>query len=329
MRSITREVLTREITDWHQQGLIDRSLLDALLPRYETQGRFLAALLKWIGLFALFQLGLAVLAAIAALAESALLAALLLAGVAIGSWRFGVRMATDPQRRHPFTGSVLVTASLAAAFGVFMLLNIALNGDADGRSIPAILVLTGILSALTAYRHHLRWPLLLALLLFFHGLGAWHSYGGHGAYFANIQDERLMAVIALATIGLGVWHERVLESGVLRHCVGFGGLYLIFGLLYLNLSLWFLSLFGHPLGWVLIFTAAGIAQIVAGARLHDARFTGFGIVFLSIDLYTRFFEHFWDRLSAGAFFLIAGSLAMLLGYGFERQAHAHSPERQP
>ena len=329
MRSITREVLTREVTDWHQQGLIDRSLLDALLPRYETQGRFLAALLKWIGLFALFQLGLAVLAAIAALAESALLAALLLAGVGVGLWRFGVQMATDPQRRHPFTGSVLVTASLAAAFGTFMLLNIALNGDADGRSIPAILVLTGILSALTAYRYHLRWPLLLALLLFFHGLGAWHAYGGHGAYFANIQDERLMAVAALATILLGLWHERVLESGPLRRCAGFGGLYLIFGLLYLNLSLWCLTLFGRPLDWVLIFTAAGIAQIVAGARLHDARFTGFGIVFLSIDLYTRFFEYFWDRLSAGAFFLIAGALAMLLGYGFERQAHAHSPERRP
>ena len=329
MRAMTRDVLTREITSWHQQGLIDRSLLETLLPRYESQGRFLAALLKWIGLFALFQLGLAVLAAIAALAESALLAALLLTGVAAGLWRFGVRMATDPQQRHPFTGSVLVTASLAAAFGTFILLNIAVNGDADGQSIPIIMVLTGILSALTAYRYHLRWPLLLALLLVFHGLGAWHSYGGHGAYFARIQDERLMAVIALATIGLGLWHERVLESSALRRCVGFGGLYLIFGLLYLNLSLWFLTLSGHPLGWVLIFTAAGISQIIAGARLHDARFTGFGIVFLAIDLYTRFFEHFWDRLSAGAFFLIAGSLAMLLGYGFERQAHAHSLERQP
>ena len=73
---------------------------------------------------------------------------------------------------------------------------------------------------------------------------------------------------------------------------------------------------------MLLFTAAGIAQIVAGARLHDARLSGFGIVFLAIDLYTRFFEHFWDRLSAGLFFLLAGALAMLLGYLFERQAQA-------
>lgn len=329
MRSVTRDVLTREVTDWHQQGLIDRSLLDVLLPRYETEGRFLTALLKWIGLFALLQLGLAVLAAIAALAQSALLAVLLLGGIGAGLWHFGVRLVTDPRQRHPFTGSVLISASLAAAFGAFVLLNIALNGEADGRSIPTIMLLTGGLSALTAYRYHLRWPLLLALLLVFHGLGAWHAYGGHGAYFADIQDKRLMAVVALITTGLGIWHERVLENGPLRRCTGFGGLYLLFGLLYLNVSLWFLTLFGSSLDWVLIFTATGIAQIIAGARWHDARFTGFGIVFLAIDLYTRFFEYFWDQLSAGVFFLMAGVLGMILGYAFERQANPHSPERQP
>ena len=326
MRPTTRDLLTHEVTHWHQQGLISQPLLDTLLARYETHGRFLAALLKWLGLFAIFQLGLAVLAFIAMMAESALLAALLLSGVGAGLWRFGAQLATDPRQLHPFTGAVLVTASLAAAFGTFVLLHVALGGDPEGQAIPMIMLLTGILAALTAYRYYLRWPLLLALLLFFHGLGAWHAYGGHGAYFAHIQDERLMALAALAAILLGLWHERRLEPGPLERCVGFGGLYLIFGLLYLNVSLWFLTLFGRPLEWILIFTAVGIGQIVVGARLCDARFTGFGIVFLAIDLYTRFFEHFWDRLSAGAFFLVAGALAMALGYGFERQAYG---ERQP
>lgn len=329
MRSITHDLLTREATDWHQQGLIDRPMLELLLERYARRGEFLAALLKWLGLFAIFQLGLAVLAFIALMSESAGVAAVLLGGVSAGLWYFGVRMATDPRRLHPFTGAVLVTAGLAAAFGTFVLLHIALGGESEGRTIPTIMLLTGVLGALTAYRYHLRWPLLLALLLFFHGLGAWHAYGGHGAYFADIQDPKLMAVIALATIALGVWHERRLEIGPLWRCIGFGGLYLIFGLLYLNLSLWFLTLPRGPLDWVLAFTAAGIAQIVAGARLHDARFTGFGIVFLAIDLYTRFFEHFWDRLSAGTFFLFGGALAMILGYTFERQGHANLSDQRP
>ncbi|HCB14292.1 MAG TPA: DUF2157 domain-containing protein [Gammaproteobacteria bacterium] len=318
MRPITRDVLTREVIDWHQQGLIDRPLLDTLLPRYETQGRFLAALLKWLGLFAIFQLGLAVLAFIAMMTESALVAAVLLGGAGAGLWYFGIQMATDPRQRYPFSGAVLVTASLAAAFGALALLHIATSGENEEQVIPILLLVTAALAALTAYRYYLRWPLLLALLLFFHGAGAWHAYGGHGAYFAYLQDERLIAVVALVAIVLGLWHERRLESGSLRRCAGFGALYLIFGLLYLNLSLWFLTLFGKPLDWVLIFTAAGIAQIIAGARLHDARFTGFGIVFLAIDLYTRFFEHFWDRLSAGVFFLLGGALAMALGFACER-----------
>lgn len=329
MRPVTYELLTREATDWHQRGLIDRPLLNALLERYTRRGEFLAALLKWLGMFAIFQLGLAVLAFIAMMSQSAGVAAVLLGGVSAGLWYFGVRMATDPRRLHPFTGAVLVTASLAAMFGTFVLLHVALGGEPEGRTIPVIMLMTGALGASTAYRYHLRWPLLLALLLFFHGLGAWHAYGGHGAYFADIQDPKLMAVIALVAIMLGIWHERKLEIGPLRRCTGFGGLYLIFGLLYLNLSLWFLTLPRGPLDWVLIFAAAGIAQIVAGARLYDARFTGFGIVFLSINLYTRFFEHFWDRLSVGTFFLLGGALAMILGYAFERQSHVRSPERQP
>lgn len=329
MRPVTYELLTREATDWRQRGLIDRPLLEALLERYTRRSEFLAALLKWLGMFAIFQLGLAVLAFIAMMSESAGVAAVLLGGVSAGSWYFGVRMATDPRRLHPFTGAVLVTASLAAAFGTFVLLHVALDGEPEGRTVPAIMLLTGALGALTAYRYRLRWPLLLALLLFFHGVGAWHAYGGHGAYFADIQDPKLMAVIALVALALGVWHERKLEIGPLRRCIGFGGLYLIFGLLYLNLSLWFLTLPRGSLDWVLTFTAAGIAQIVAGARLYDARFTGFGIVFLAINLYTRFFEHFWDRLSAGTFFLLGGALAMILGYAFERQSHVRSPELRP
>ena len=119
MRPITHDLLTREVTAWHQQGLIDRPLLETLLPRYESSGRFLAALLKWLGLFAIFQLGLAVLAFIAMASESALVAAMLLTAVGAGLWYFGVRFATDPRQAHPFTGSVLITATSTSHRSLF------------------------------------------------------------------------------------------------------------------------------------------------------------------------------------------------------------------
>lgn len=318
MRTVTQQLLLYEATAWHQQGLIDRPLLELLRQRYAQRSEYLATILKWLGLFAILQLGLAVLAFIALWAQSAAVATLLLGGVSAGLWYGGVRLATDPRRLYPYTGAVLVTASLAAVFGVLVLLVHAVNGAPEGRTVAALLLLTGAFGVFTAYRYHLRWPLLLALLLIFHALGAWHHYGGHGAYFAAIHNPQLMALIALIVTGWGVWHERHLELGPLRRCLGFGGLYLIFGLLYLNLSLWFLTLPNGPLVWVLTFTAAAIAQIIVGARLHDARFTGFGIVFLAINLYTRYFEHFWDRLSLGLFFLLGGALALALGYAGER-----------
>ena len=109
------------------------------------------------------------LAFIAMSSESALVAAMLLTAVGAGLWYFGCDSPPIPPS-PPFTGSVLLTASLAAAFGVFMLLQIALLGsDSAGRNVPLIVLLTGVLATLTAYRYHLRWPLLLGLLLFFHG----------------------------------------------------------------------------------------------------------------------------------------------------------------
>jgi ABC-type arginine/histidine transport system permease subunit len=223
------------------------------------------------------------------------------------------------QQRHAIAGSILLTVGLLAGFGCLSLVYVATGGSRYDDAIPALMLITGAVAIATAYRFVLRWPLLLGLLLLYHGVGSWHAYVGHGGYFAHIQDERVMAVVALLSILLGHWHEARLEAGALRRYQGFGSLYLIFGLLYFNLSLWFLTIPRPTLGWVAVFTLAAIAQVVAGARLKDARFTGFGIVFLSIDMYTRYYEHFWDRLSAGAFFLLAGVLAVAIGSALEWQ----------
>jgi hypothetical protein len=199
------------------------------------------------------------------------------------------------------------------------------GGDARAGIHTWFMLTTSAAAFATAYHFHLRWPLLVALLMFFHGVGSLSRYWGEGTYFLSIQDPRLMSIVALLAVVFGRWHEHEWEAKALRRCVGFGGLYLIFGLLYLNLSLWISSLGEDALVWVLVFTAAAIAQIVAGARMKDGRFTGFGIVFLAIDVYTRFYEGFWDDLSKASFFMIAGAAAMLLGFGFERRIRPQRP----
>jgi hypothetical protein len=163
-------------------------------------------------------------------------------------------------------------------------------------------------------------------LLLFHAVGSWHKYIGHGTYTFAIQDPRAMAVIATLVALLGFVHEHDLERTTFKHHVGFGHHYIVLGLLYLNMSLWILSLYPGTVGWVAIFGIASVAQIVLGARLKDGRASGFGVVFLSINMYTRFFETFWDKLSAGLIFLASGVAAFAFGYLFEKQLRTSSKE---
>jgi hypothetical protein len=324
MRKATSGLLARESADWHHRGLISAALSEQLGLRYDRQGSAFSGLIAWLGFAAVFLLGMAILTMIGVLTHSAGVGGVLLGAVAVGLWYGGIRMATDPAQRHPVTGSALVTIGLAAAYGAMALLVMIGNDDAfNGSRLFSLLIVAGVLGMATAYVYHLRWPLLLALLCVFHGLGAWHAYAGDGAYVADIQDPPTMALIAAMCAAFGLWHQHAEERELTRYA-GFGRLYVIFGLIYLNCSLWFLTLNVYSedrtLPWVLCFSAVCIAQIVLGARLKNGKLTGFGIVFLGIDLYTRFFEQFWDRLSMGLFLLMAGLSGVLLGWLFEKRA---------
>ena len=313
--------MAQEIVSWADAGIISAEQAGLLHQRYDPKPIGGALVLKWLGLFAIFMLGLSFLSLIGTLMASAspLFAALCLLVVAAGVFYSGARMASDRSQKHPFTAQTLLTIGLAGFYASLVSLYLVTDGNRIADVNGWFLLLTSVVGVLAAYHFYLRWPLLMGLLMFFHGIGSMSRYAGHGSYYLSIQDPRAMAVVALIAVVWGLWHEQALETKRLRRATGFGGLYLIFGLLYLNLSLWILSLDNDSWIWVVVFSITCVLQIVAGARLKDSRLSGFGVVFLSIDLYTRFYEFYWDSLSKALFFTLAGAWAMGLGYLFERQ----------
>ena len=322
MRKVVAEKLIEQISEWGHRGLINNELLVVLKTRYSTDVTLGRILLRWLGFLAVFMLGMSILGIISmSLGEIALyLAPFVLAAIAYYMWIKGTKMATDPEQHYPTSGAVLVTVGLLAGFAALVMLYELFDGTGMHNVAPYLMLIIGAVAFLTAYRYGLRWPLILGVLLIFHGLGNMHSYGGHGSYFFGIQDERLTFVIALISITFGMWHEKALEKDLNRREVCFGQVYIVFGLFYANLCLWFLSLPRGELEAVLVFSAACVAQIILGGRLHDGRFIGFGVVFLSINIYTRMFENFWDDLSKGAFFLISGAIALTVGIVLEQRA---------
>jgi hypothetical protein len=90
------------------------------------------------------------------------------------------------------------------------------------------------------------------------------------------------------------------------------------GFLCFFIALWILSIFGNYgdlaswheakqielFHWALLFGVAAIAALFHGVRADEAMSRGFGLTFLFINLYTRFFEHLWDHLHKAIFFAL-------------------------
>lgn len=322
MRETTKQLMVHHIAAWQHQGLIDLQTQERLSAPYQRPNQLLSTVLKWLGIGAVLLIGMAILEGVNYLSGSAALGAVLFFIAGATLWWVGVRLARDPAGRMPVAGATILTIGLIL-IGDSLLLSGIGSGEGQFDSTPLVLLVTALLSVATAYRYHLRWPLFLGLLCAFHGLGAWQRYAGGGSYVFDIQDPRVMAVVAGLTALMGLWHQQA-EEKPLRRCSGFGRLYVIFGLLYFNCSLWFLSLDSYDSSqsglFIVLFTVAAISQLAIGARFKHPVFTGFGVVFLGIDLYTRFYEYAWDRWSVAAFFAAAGGVGILLGGLFEYAA---------
>ena len=70
--------------------------------------------------------------------------------------------------------------------------------------------------------------------------------------------------------------------------------------------------------WSLLFGLAACGAIYHGLRYDNAITKGFGITFLFINLYTRYFELFWNTLHKAIFFAVLGVSFWYLGSRAER-----------
>lgn len=164
---------------------------------------------------------------------------------------------------------------------------------------------------------------LLVLGLWF---GTWSAYRG-GTYYLGMAYPLRFVVFGAALVA---------ASSSMRGCALTNRLWSatrIWGMLYLFIALWMLSLFGNdrlfsgrdsflPLGrpnrivfWSIAFLCAAATAIWHGLRYGDSTTKGFGLTFLGINLFSKFFEFFWSVCSKSVFFgLVALSLGLVGRY---------------
>lgn len=308
----TKERLRDEISLWFADGIIDEPTLGVLQERYESRRFGWIGVVKYLGICGGLLTAMGILGSIAAAVESGVFAALLLGGAGAAGTYWGIRMADDREGRYAVSSKVVLTLGVVCWTGAIGVLAY-LMGMKDEQGLLATGVVALPIGFTLAYRYRNAYLLIVALLAFFHWIGSWHAMWGNSAYVFSVQDPKTMSLVALAAVAAGIYHERRLYPRTGRFYLAWEAL----GLVYLNMSLLILSIWGHheagTVGWIAVFTAATLVQIAAGAALQNRLIRGFGIVFFAVDIFTRYHEFFWERLNLGLFLLVGGGILALLG----------------
>jgi hypothetical protein len=323
------KAIKKAIANWQQSKLLDEGLAAALDRDIEVAnfdwGR-LAKYCFWISIICI------VIAVAAVLADQYLrellrrifeasysVKCLALTGLSCAIFGLGVRF----RRRHPdrifsneavFFFGVLTTAGAVYQFGQVI--------HAVNQHYSLLILLSCVIYGVLGLglRSTLIW--LFALVSLGSWLGAETGYeSGWGAYFLGMNYPVRFAVLGafLTAAGLAI-------EGVVRF-ERFYRTTLVMGLLYLFVSLWLMSIFGNYgdmdswhqakhvelFQWSVLFAAAACAAIYHGLRYDNAITKGFGLTFLFINLYTRYFEYFWDMTHKAIFFAILGVSFWILG----------------
>jgi len=232
------------------------------------------------------------------------------------------------RKTHPervYSNESILFFGVVAIAGAVCELGLAIGSGSGHFSL--LLLLSYVAYAILGYvlKSNLIW--LFSLLSLGGWLGAETGYkSGWGAYYLGMNYPLRFTLFGgvLTIVALLLEKNRKFEP--VAHST------LVMGLLYLFISLWSMSIFGNYgdidawtaikqielFHWSLLFALVSCGAIYHGLRSDNSTTKGFGITFLFINLYTRYFEFFWDFTHKAIFFAILGLSFWFFGRKVEK-----------
>lgn len=161
--------------------------------------------------------------------------------------------------------------------------------------------------------------------------------GFYGSYAEWLQNDRNLFLgmnypMRFAVFGLLVTGASFMQSKLKLLRFSHRQTFLL-GMLILFTGLWGISIFGNfgewaewekvrqvqVIGYSVVLAAASITSLVAGIRYKDDVARDFGIIFILLNLYSRYFEFFWNTTNKGIFFLVLAASFALVGWQLEKR----------
>jgi hypothetical protein len=250
--------------------------------------------------------------------------------VAAGIFWYGLRLRKQHPHRVYRNEAVFFLGVLALAAAV-LFLGFAI--DTGSGHYSSLFLIASILYAILGLWFSSKLIWVFALL----SLGTWMGtetgyVSGRGMYFLGMNYPLRFVLFGASLAGVGIAGEPVLASKAEPRTWQGRVLLMspqtkVIGLLNLFIALWIMSIFGNYgdmsewqrvkqyelFHWSVIFGGVAIAAIWYGLRHDDAVLRGFGLTFLFINFYTRFFEYFWDATHKAVFFAVLAASFWYLG----------------
>ena len=322
-------VVRDAIERWKADGIIPDTQAAALAATIEVQyfdWRKLAKYSFWIALFSILS---SVSAALSdrmlrdllevIFAAPPLLKCALLSLVAAGLYHWGLTKRTQAPDKV-YRNEAIFFLGVVATAGAVTQLGIAFDTGSGRYSLLLLLSFLVYAALGVILESNLIW--VFALL----SLGGWMGtetgyMSGWGAYYLGMNYPLRFVLFGALLTGCALslehrpWGDRFSRST------------LVVGLLYLFIALWIMSIFGNYsdfpswqrvkqielFHWSLLFGAAAGWAIYHGLRHDNDTTKGFGLTFLGINLYTRFFELFWNNLHKAIFFALLAASFWYIG----------------
>jgi hypothetical protein len=345
-------IVTRVVDRWRDSGVIDEQISARLTASVSIASFDWQRTARYAFIIAIFCLVIAVGSVLADEALMKLLMRIFNAPAAVKCAFFSAVSAVifwyglSLRKKYPHrvygNESVFFLGVLALAAAVFFL-GVAIDTGTGHYSV--LFLIASVLYALLG----LWFPSALVWVFGLLSLGTWMGtetgyVSGHGMYFLGMNYPFRFVMFGGALTILGIAGQHALAdvdgSTFKSRLLSMSPQTKVIGLLNLFIALWIMSIFGNYgdmtqwervrqyelFHWSLLFGAASIAAIWYGLKRDDGVLRGFGLTFLFINLYTRFFEYFWDSIHKAAFFAV---LAVSFWYlGSRAEAIWHFGERK-
>ena len=324
------KIILKEIKEWYNQDLIEENLYLQLSSMYQKNEWDFTTIIKWTLVLGAVMISIGLISFITLLVQSIYLAILILSAFCLASYYYGFKLKTrDFKYYFPKTGNTLIAiASLLLGADIFAINKFLFN---EVFHWTILIFLISVIYLFIAYFKENTLVLVFSLLGFATWFGAETGYmSGWGAYFLGLNYPIRFVLISPLIILIGYFHKKFnfsIPESFIRT-------YYSFGLLFLNLSLWILSIFGNQgsldnwgfssnntelLFFSILWGIVDVIIFVIGSKFKDKMFVGYAITFIMLNLYTRYFEYFWDEMYKSLFFIILGAMSIIIGLYFEKR----------